>query len=117
MTAVSSAQPTTWQTVGTAIKDGVMWLGRTIKIGFQKAAPYLKAAGLAILAFLRTPAGLSTLAISIGAGLIGLAFSGKMEGEENKIAKIAVIVGAVILFVLGGVGITLAVTTGNAALI
>ena len=102
---------------GSSLKDGILWLGRQIKLGFEKMSPYLKTAAIYALNFMRTPLGLSLVGAGISAIFLAVANSSWLEGDLNQPARVALKIVAVALFVVVGAGIAFVIMHGNAPLI
>lgn len=113
-----------WGSVGNAIKDAVMWCGRTIKVlftdyivpGMKKIWPYILTGLTFIWEFLKTPAGLGTMGliagVSIGLALLSYANIESVEKEEDIVTRIMLRVFAGISFALGGAAFAVGIALG-----
>lgn len=113
-----------FKTVGTAIKDAVVWCGHVIKVLFtdyivpamKKVWPYIVSALTAVWNFIKTPAGLGTMGlltgIGIGIGLLSYANTDNVEDQKDIVTRIMLRVFAGISFALGGAAFAVGIAFG-----
>lgn len=110
-----------WASLGGGIRNGALWLGRSVKAGFNNyLVPALKKlwvlakAGFArAWAFLKTAPGLGTLGCIIGTG-IGISLLAIAHRDNTSTLKRVLLrIFAVVSFVLGAGALAAGITLGN----
>lgn len=107
------------------VKDAVLWAGHVITTGASKAAslvqalwdktaPLLREVACKVCQFLRTGPGLAVAGGAAGYGLLSLANSKSLEGDElaKQGGRLLARAGAVACFVGAGVAVGLSFTRG-----
>lgn len=106
--AVAVESTSKMATFGTKVKEGAFWMGRQIKVGWNKLTPIIKIIFQHCVQFLRTGFGFATVGLITGTALITAAFASK-KCNQNKWAMTgmtltgtALIAGSIALMVLQG---------------
>lgn len=105
------------QSGGNAIKDSAVWLGKQVKLGFQKAPPAIRDVARNALKFLRTPAGLGTIGLGVATMLLMASNSNSLSEKGHRATRYALKGVAAIIYVATGVLFGVALATGNPTLV